>query len=75
MAGVAEASVADSSCADHPASPEGAGDGSGTGKAAHAAGIGEAVRVIAKLAEEAGAQDAPEPGKAGDDRGLGVLVK
>jgi hypothetical protein len=33
------------------------------------------VRVIAKLAENAGAHNGPESGEAGDDRGLGVLVK
>ena len=49
--------------------------GAVAGKTAHPSSIGKAVRVIAKLAEDAGAQDGSKAGEAGDDRRLGVLVK
>lgn len=37
--------------------------------------IGKTVRIIAKFAEDAGAQDGSKAGEAGDDRRLSVLVK
>jgi hypothetical protein len=52
--------------------PEALGDRGGLGEATDAAHVGEAARVIA---EHTGAEDGPEPGHAGDDRSLGVLVE
>jgi hypothetical protein len=60
---------------DDTASPRRAGDGGCPGETAQPTSIGEPVRVIAKLAENAGAHNGPESGEPGDDRGLGVLVK
>src|SRR3954463_6842841 len=70
VAGIAEAAVADASGADDAAAAGGPGDRSGPGEAADAADVVEAVRVVAELAQHAGAEDGSEAGHAGDDRGL-----
>ena len=53
----------------------GAGDGGGSGKGFQPAGIGETGAVVADLGQYPGTGQNPQPGEAGDDRGVRVLLK